>query len=94
MLARCGAKTGVLSEDARSRITLVEAELTRFQLGRTFQLAIAPFRPICHLTTVVEHLAFLKCAREHLVPDASLSDYVAALVYKNTSSYFRIEVLS
>jgi SAM-dependent methyltransferase len=72
MLARYGAKAGVLSEDARSRITLVEAELTRFQLGRTFQLAIAPFRPICHLTTVGEHLAFLKCAREHLVPGGRL----------------------
>ena len=46
--------------------------MTRFSLGRRFKLAIAPFRPLCHLTTVAEQLRFLECVREHLVPDGRL----------------------
>jgi SAM-dependent methyltransferase len=68
MLARCGAKAQMLSDDTRNRITLVEADMTRFSLCRTFKLAIAPFRPIQHLTTVCEQLSFLECVREHLDP--------------------------
>ena len=42
--------------------------MTRFSLSRTFKLAIAPFRPIQHLTTVGEQLSFLESVREHLEP--------------------------
>jgi SAM-dependent methyltransferase len=68
MLARCRAKADALSNDARHRITLVEADITRFRLSRTFKLAIAPFRPIQHLMTVGEQPILLQCVREH--PDA------------------------
>jgi SAM-dependent methyltransferase len=67
MLARCRANTDLLSAETRARITLVEADMTRFHLGQRFQLAIVPFRPICHLTTAPEQLDFLQCVREHLV---------------------------
>jgi len=66
MLARCGAKADALSKDTRDRITLVEADISRFRLSRTFKLEIAPFRPIHHLLTVSQQLGFLQCVREHL----------------------------
>lgn len=68
MLARCRAKTHALPASARSRITLVEGDMTRFRLSRTFPLAIAPFRPIQHLTTVDAQLSFLQCVYEQLQP--------------------------
>ncbi|MGD0363450.1 MAG: class I SAM-dependent methyltransferase [Bryobacteraceae bacterium] len=72
MLARCRAKADALPHDTRRRVTLVEADMTRFHLSRTFKLAIAPFRPIQHLTTVGEQLSFLECVREHLEPGGRL----------------------
>jgi SAM-dependent methyltransferase len=68
MLARCRAKAEALSDDTRGRITLVEADMTRFSLSRTFKLAIAPFRPIQHVTTVSEQLSLLQYVRQHLEP--------------------------
>ncbi|HTS63481.1 MAG TPA: class I SAM-dependent methyltransferase [Candidatus Acidoferrales bacterium] len=72
MLARCRAKAANLPAAARDRITLVEADISRFQLSRTYKLAIVPFRPIQHLTTVEEQLSFLRCVREHLEPGGRL----------------------
>jgi SAM-dependent methyltransferase len=72
MLARCRANADALSKDARDRITLVEGDIARFHLFRTFKLAISPFRPIQHLTTVGEQLSFLQCVRDHLEPGGRL----------------------
>jgi SAM-dependent methyltransferase len=72
MLGRCLVKTEVLPPGIRERITLVQADMTRFHLSRTFPLAIAPFRPIQHLTAVADQLAFLRCVREHLAPSGRL----------------------
>jgi SAM-dependent methyltransferase len=72
MLARCRAKFDALPRDARDRITLVEADMTGFRLPRTFKLAIAPFRPIQHLTAISEQQSFLRCVRDHLVPGGTL----------------------
>jgi SAM-dependent methyltransferase len=72
MLRRCSAKADALPGEARSRIALVHGDMTHFHLSRTFPLAIAPFRPIQHLITVGEQLAFLKCVREHLKPGGRL----------------------
>jgi len=72
MLARCRAKVDALPEEAARRITLVRADMTSFHLGRTFPLAIVPFRPLQHLITVSEQLRFLECVREHLEPGGKL----------------------
>lgn len=72
MLARCRAKAATLPDDTRDRITLIEADVTGFHLSRTFQLALMPFRPIHHLSTVSEQLSFLRCVREHLNPGGRL----------------------
>ena len=72
MLARCRAKLDALAGGARDRVMLVEADMTDFQLSRSFKLAIAPFRPIQHLTTVDEQLGFLRCVHQHLQPGGRL----------------------
>jgi SAM-dependent methyltransferase len=72
MLARCRAKVDALSTDMRARITLVEADITRFDLDGQFNLAIVPFRPIQHLTNVEDQLGFFRCVREHLLPGGRL----------------------
>lgn len=72
MLTRCRGKVDALPGSARDRITLVEADMTDFQLARTFKLVIAPFRPIQHLTTVDEQLSFLRCVHRHLLPGGRL----------------------
>jgi len=72
LLARCRAKLEALPSGTRDRITLVEADMTDFQLSRTFKLAIVPFRPIHHLTTVNEQLSFLRC--QHLEPGPLVFD--------------------
>jgi hypothetical protein len=46
--------------------------MTDFQLSQAFKLAIAPFRPIQHLTTVKEQLSFLRCVHGHLQPGGRL----------------------
>lgn len=72
MLTRCRAKVDALPDGARNRVTLVEADMTDFQLSRTFKLAIVPFRPIQHLTAVNEQLSFLRCVHRHLQPGGRL----------------------
>jgi SAM-dependent methyltransferase len=73
MLARCSTKLDALPSEARDRITLVEADMTEFQLSQNFKLAIVPFRPIQHLTTVNEQLSFLRCVYQHLQPSGRLA---------------------
>jgi|SRR5690349_7571280 len=68
MLARCRAKADVLSSEVRDRIRLIEADMTDFQLSRTFRLITVPFRPIQHLITIKEQLEFLRCVHRHLQP--------------------------
>jgi len=72
MLARCRAKMDALPPGVREGISLVQADMMAFHLSRKFPLAIAPFRPIQHLTAVADQLAFLHCVREHLAPGGRL----------------------
>jgi SAM-dependent methyltransferase len=73
MLDRCKAKLQALSPEVRKRVTLVEADMTDFALGRTFALVTVPFRPLQHLVTVEEHLDLLACAHRHLAPGGKLA---------------------
>jgi SAM-dependent methyltransferase len=72
MLERCRAKVESLCERVRGRISLFQADMTNFQLARTFKLIIVPFRPIQHLSTTREQLSFLRCLHEHLQPGGRL----------------------
>jgi SAM-dependent methyltransferase len=72
MLAVCRRNLERETEDVRSRVQLVEADMRRFDLGRTFTLATIPFRPFQHLLTVADQLECLRSIARHLVDDGML----------------------
>ncbi|HEY4658434.1 MAG TPA: class I SAM-dependent methyltransferase [Gemmatimonadaceae bacterium] len=72
MLAKCREKLQTLPAEAQSRVQLVRGDMTNFDLGETFALAIIPFRPFQHLLTVEQQLACLGCIARHLAPKGKL----------------------
>jgi SAM-dependent methyltransferase len=72
MLAICRRKLAEESADVQSRVTLVEADMRNFQLGRQFALATLPFRPFQHLIAVDEQMACLQAIYGHLSPGGKL----------------------
>jgi len=73
MLDRCRAKLRTFGADIQRRVTLVQADMTTFSLGRTFALVTVPFRPLQHLVSVEEQMSFLACAHRHLHPGGKLA---------------------
>jgi SAM-dependent methyltransferase len=73
MLDRCRAKVHTLAPEVQKRVTLVEADMANFSLGRTFALVTVPFRPLQHLVSVEEHLGLLACVHRHLAPGGKLA---------------------
>jgi SAM-dependent methyltransferase len=57
----------------RSRVRVVEGDMTRFRLGERFALVIAPFRGFLHNVTREEQLACLQRCHEHLRPGGLLA---------------------
>src|SRR5271163_949957 len=49
MLERAAEKRDALSAEQRDRVRLVQADMTKFDLGEQFPLIIIPFRPFQHL---------------------------------------------
>ena len=68
MLARCEAKLRAESDAVRGRVTLHEGDARSFDLRRRFELVIAPFRVVQHLTTIDAQLGFLSSVAKHLAP--------------------------
>lgn len=66
MLERCRAKL------QGERATLMQRDMRDFDLGATFDLIIAPFRVIQHLTTIDDQLRFLATVARHLAPQGRL----------------------
>ena len=69
MLAVCREKVAKLPEAVQQRITLVEADMRDFDLGRRFKLITCPYRAFLHNLTVDDQLATLACVRRHLAAD-------------------------
>jgi SAM-dependent methyltransferase len=68
MLERCRAKVDGEPEAVRRRVTLYEGDVCDFDLGRRFQLVVAPFRVMQHLVAVDDQLRFLDAVGRHLAP--------------------------
>lgn len=66
MLAICTRKLAEEPANVRAWVTLVQADMRDFQLGRQFALATMPFRPFQHLITVEDQIACLEAIRSHL----------------------------
>ncbi len=66
MLAQCRTRLAAESPDVRSRVTLLQGDMTTFELRKTFALVTMPFRPFQHLQTVDDQLACLTRVHRHL----------------------------
>ena len=66
MLAKCRDKLTEQPDEVQRRVSLVEGDMTEFDLGRTFTLVTTPFRPFQHLISVADQLACLGCVNRHL----------------------------
>jgi SAM-dependent methyltransferase len=72
MLAECRRRLQDEPEDVRARVELIQADMRRFDLGRSFRLATIPFRPFQHLVTVEDQLSCLESISRHLTPEGTL----------------------
>jgi SAM-dependent methyltransferase len=66
MLTVCRTRLLDEPESVQSRVTLVQADMRGFALGRTFALVTIPFRPFQHLLTVEDQLSCLQSIHQHL----------------------------
>lgn len=73
MLQRCEAKVREEANAVRGRVSLHEGDARTFDLGRHFDLVIAPFRVVQHLTTIDDQLGFLDSVARHLAPGGRLA---------------------
>ena len=72
MLDACRRKVARLPAEVAQRITLIEDDMTTFDLGRRFALITIPFRAFCHLIDVGDQMACLERVRGHLDEDGEL----------------------
>jgi SAM-dependent methyltransferase len=72
MLAACRKRLSQEPDAVQQRVTLVQADMRRFDLGGRFRLATIPFRPFQHLLDVQDQLECLACIRRHLVDGGRL----------------------
>lgn len=58
--------------EVQQRVTLVEGDMSDFELGRRFQLITVPFNSFLILEGPAQHRAALTCIRRHLEPGGRL----------------------
>jgi ubiquinone/menaquinone biosynthesis C-methylase UbiE len=73
MLGRAEAKRAAMPPEASARARFVKGDLREFDLGRTFPLAIVPFRAFQCLLEPEEQAMSLACFRRHLEPGGRLA---------------------
>ena len=73
MLDRCRTKVAAEPDAVRDRVRLHQGDARGFDLGRRFNLVIAPFRVVQHLTTIEDQLAFLDSVARHLAPGGRIA---------------------
>jgi SAM-dependent methyltransferase len=72
MLQVCRRRLLQEPPDVQARARLLEGDMRRFTVDRTFALVTIPFRPFQHLVTVNDQLACLTSIRRHLTDDGRL----------------------
>jgi len=72
MLEQAEEKVSKLPHDIRARVSLIQGNMTNFDLDARFRLVVIPFRPFQHLLNVPQQLDCLACARKHLEPGGRL----------------------
>lgn len=66
MLQRYQEKVNLLPEEVRNRLSFSKADMSDFELGRTFKLIIIPFRAFQSLTEESHQRGCLRQVRKHL----------------------------
>jgi SAM-dependent methyltransferase len=72
MLEICRMRLEDESDAVRSRVQLVHGDMRDFELGRTFAMAMLPFRSFQHVITADDQVTSLRCIRAHLEPGGRL----------------------
>ena len=72
MLEHCRANLQAESPEVRDRVTLLEADMTSFDLDRRFRQIYCAFGTFHHLRTVEQQLACLERCCHHLLPRGTL----------------------
>ena len=72
MLAHCRALLQAEPPEVRDRVTLLEADMTSFDLDRRFAQIYCAFGTFHHLRMVEQQLACLARCRQHLLPHGNL----------------------
>ncbi len=72
MLAVARRKLAAETSTVQERVTLVQGDMTAFDLGRRVNLVIIPFHAFQALLTRDEQRACLQCCAQHLPPDGRL----------------------
>ena len=70
MLAVCRSRLQQEPPDVQARVRLLEGDMRRFTVDRTFRLATIPYRPFQHLLTVSDQFACLRSIHQHLADEA------------------------
>ncbi len=71
MLVIAQQKIKALPNDLRDRLTLMQGDITDFDLGRTFDLIIAPYRVFQALETDDQVAGFFRCVGRHFAEKTS-----------------------
>ncbi|MBD3402376.1 methyltransferase domain-containing protein, partial [candidate division GN15 bacterium] len=69
MLEECRRRLAAEPDDVRDRVQLIEGDMARLDLNRTFKLITTPFRCFQHIMEVDQQLATLQAVRRHLDRD-------------------------
>lgn len=72
MLEVCRQGLKEESQEVQDRAVLIQGDMRKFSLGKTFSLVTTPFRPFQHLLTVEDQISCLSCIRQHLEPGGAL----------------------
>ncbi|NJM92471.1 MAG: class I SAM-dependent methyltransferase [Rhodospirillaceae bacterium] len=72
MLERARQKVVSLPPSVAARLTLVQGDMSAFDLGRTFPSILVPFRAFQHLLEPAAQRRALTCMRRHLAPGGHL----------------------
>jgi len=72
MLSVARRKLAAQPVEVQARVTLVEADMSRFALPHAYGLILIPFRSFQALLTRAEQRRCLECCARHLLPDGRL----------------------
>lgn len=72
MLRKCQANLSEELKEVQERVSLIQGNMTDFQVGEMYSLVTIPFRPFQHLISVKEQKACLNRVNQHLLPQGRL----------------------